>query len=137
MGKADSFWTKRKPNNMFPVMTHMETEFFRDWCVFLKPFVSLTPREMDVMASFLKNRYELSKSISDPATLDILMMSESTKQKVMEECGITKQHFYVIMNILRNKKIIKDGVINPRLIPNIRKDDNGSFQLLILFKEKE
>lgn len=38
------------------------------------------------------------------------------------------------MSNLRKNKVIIGNNINPRLIPNIRKDDNGCFQLLILFK---
>lgn len=125
-----------KPNNIVTVPTTLDTGFFRWWCVFLRPFVKLTERETDVIASFLKQRWELSKSISDPAILDTMVMSEDTKQKVLQDCNITLQHFYVVMSNLRKNKVIVNNVINPRLIPNIRQDDNGTFQLLILFKDK-
>lgn len=101
-----------KPNNIVTVPTSPGSDFFKWWCVFLKPFINLTNRERDVIASFLNQRYELSKSISDQSVLDTMVMSETVKNKV-----------------------IVNNTINPRLIPNIRKDDNGCFQLLILFKE--
>lgn len=126
-----------KPNNIIPVKTHMETDFFKDWCIFLKSFINLTPRETDVMASFLRNRWILSKSITDPAILDATIMSKKVMNKVMEDCHMTQRHFYVIMNALRNKKVIVEDIINPKLIPNIRDDGSKYFQLLILFKEKE
>lgn len=125
-----------KPNNMIPVMTHMDSDFFKAWCIFLNPFVKLTPREIDVMASFLKHRWELTKITTDPAVVDTMLMTDDTRNKVMEDCHITKQHFYVVMNTLRKKKIFENGIINRRLIPNIKEDDNGCFKLLILFKEK-
>jgi hypothetical protein len=124
-----------KPNNMIPVMTHLESDFFRLWCIFLKPFVNLTSREIDVMASFLKHRWELTKAVSDPSIVDTMMSSESMKKKVMEECHITKQHFYVVMSTLKKKGIIEDGIIKKKLIPNLSDDGSGCFQLLILFKE--
>ena len=124
-----------KPNNIVTVPTSLGTEFFKWWCVFLRPFINLTNREIDVIASFLKQRWELSKSISDPAILDTMIMSETTKSKVIEECKITQQHFYVVMSNLRKNKVIVNNTINPRLVPNIRKDDNGCFQLLVLFKD--
>ena len=124
-----------KPNNIVTVPTTLDTDFFKWWCTFLGPFVHLTSREMDVVASFLKQRWELSKSISDPVLLDTVVMGEDSKKKVMEECKITLQHFYVVMSNLRKSKVIINNIINPRLIPNIRKDDNGCFQLLILFKD--
>ena len=125
-----------KPNNIVTVPTALGTDFFRWWCVFLRPFIVLTNRETDVVASFLKHRYELSKKVSDPAILDEMLMSKQIKMQVMEECKITHEHFYVVMSSLKKNKVICNNVINPRLIPNIREDDNGVFQLLILFKDK-
>lgn len=124
-----------KPNNIIIVPTSLDTSFFKWWCVFQRPIVRLTDREIDVIASFLKQRYELSKHITDPAILDEMVMSENTRKKVMEECKITLQHFYVVMSNLRKNKVITGNIINPRLIPNIRQDDNGFFQLLVLFKD--
>ena len=50
------------PNNMFTV-TLPDNSFFKWWCTFLRPFVNLTNREIEVVACFLKHRWELSKSI--------------------------------------------------------------------------
>lgn len=128
-------WKHSKPNNLIRVPTEVGTDdFFKKWCVFLRPFVSLTDREIDVVASLLRQRYELSNAISDQALLDSMMMSDSIKKKTMRECGMTSQYFYVVMSSLRKNKIITESGINPRLIPNIRKDESGAFQLLILFK---
>lgn len=124
-----------KPNNIVTVPTSLEDDFFKWWCVFLRPFINLTNREIDVMASFLKQRWELSKYISDPGILDTMLMSEDTKAKVQEECKITSQHLYVVMSNLRKNKVIMGNSINPRLIPNVRKEDNGTFQLLVMFKD--
>lgn len=125
-----------KPNNIITIPTDLNDGFFKWWCTFLKPFINLTNRETDVIASFLKQRWELSKYISDPTILDSMVMSEDTKKKVIEDCNITLQHFYVVMSNLRKNNVIINDTVNPRLIPNIRQDDNGTFQLLILFKDK-
>lgn len=128
---------QRKPNNIVTVPVQSDSaSFFKWWCIFLRPFINLTNREIDVIAEFLRQRFELSKSISDPAILDTMVMADETKRKVIEACNITQQHFYVVMSNLRKNKVITGNIINPRLIPNVRKDDNGVFQLLILFKEK-
>ena len=126
-----------KPNNIVTISTSPGIEFFKWWCILLRPFINLTNREIDVIASFLKQRWELSKSISDPTILDSMVMSETIKGKVIEECQMTQQHFYVVMSNLRKNNIIVHNTLNPRLVPNIRKDDNGCFQLLILFKENK
>lgn len=127
----------RKPNNIVAVPVESSpSDFFRKWCLFLKPFVNLTERETDVIAEFLRQRWELSKGISDPAVLDTMVMNDVTKRKVIEACHITRSHFYVVMSHLRKNKVIVGNIINPRLIPNLREDDNGYFQLLILFKKQ-
>lgn len=126
-----------KPNNIITIPVARDYDFFHWWCVFLRPIVNLTNREIDVIASFLKQRWELSKSISDQAILDEMVMSDATKRKVMEECGISLQHFYVVMSNLRKSKIIDKGKIHPRLIPNIRQDSDDYFQLTILFKKQK
>ena len=126
-----------KPNNIVTVPTSLGAEFFKWWCIFLRPFINLTNREIDVVSSFLKQRWELSKHISDPTILDKMVMSEDTKMKVQEECKITSQHLYVVMSNLRKNKVISNNTLNPRLIPNVRPTDNGVFQLLILFKDEK
>lgn len=123
-----------KPNNLFNVSCNTSLDFFRWWCIFLRPFISLTDRETDVISSFLKHRWELSKVIPDAAILDTMVMSDDTKKKVIEECNITSQHFYVVMSSLRKKGVVHGNIINPKLIPNMREDDGGVFRLLIQFK---
>lgn len=110
----------------------VDGKFFRYWFEFLKPFHHLTEREMDVITSFVKQRYELSKVITDSDILDKVTMSEDTKRKVREECGITLPHFQIVMSKLRKSKVIIDNKINPRYIPNV-KEENGSFKMMLLF----
>lgn len=124
-----------KPNNIVRVPCSLDKSFFRYWFMFLEPFHKLTKREIDVAASFVKQRYELSKVIKDSEILDRVTMSEDTKKKVREECNITLPHFQVILGKLRKNKVIVDGKINPKLIPNINAD-NDAFQLLLLFELK-
>ena len=126
---------KSKPNNIVRVPCSLSKSFFRYWFMFLEPFHKLTDREIDVITSFVKQRYELSKVIKDSDILDKVTMSEDTKKKVREECNITLPHFQVIMGKLRKNKVIIDGKINPRFIPNID-EGTGTFQLLLLFELK-
>lgn len=124
-----------RPNNIIRIPTSLSVNFFKLWLMFLEPFHKLTKREIDVAASFVKQRYELSKVIKDSEILDRVTMSEDTKKKVREECNITLPHFQVILGKLRKNKVIVDGKINPKFIPNISAD-NDAFQLLLLFELK-
>ena len=122
-----------KMNNVIRIPTSLSTSFFRFWFEFLRPFHNLTDREMQVASSLLKRRYELSKVIQDEVILDKVVMSEDTKKVVREECNISLPHFQVIMGKLRKNKIILDGRINPRFIPNLT-EEQGSFRLLLNFE---
>ena len=125
----------KKANNIIRIPTSINGKFFRYWFMFLEPFHNLTEREIDIIASFVKQRYLLSKVIKDTEILDRVTMSEDTKKKVREECNISLPHFQVIMGKLRKNKVIIDGKINPRFIPNID-EETGAFQLLLLFELK-
>ena len=125
-----------KVNNVIGLsQSPLGDEFFKYWFIFLKPLHHLTDREIDVIASFTKHRYELSKVITDVNLLDTVLFSEETKRKIREDCGITLAHFQVIMGKLRKNQIIVNGKINPRFIPNID-EESGSFKLLLYFNLK-
>ena len=125
----------KKVNNVVRIPTSLKGKFFRYWMEFLEPFHKLTDREIDIITAFLKHRYELSKVIKDDEILDKVTMSEDTKRQIREECNITLPHFQVIMGKLRKNKVIIDGKINPRFIPNITEEE-GNFQLMLLFELK-
>lgn len=124
---------ERKPNNVIALKSSLKGGFFRMWLEFLRPFHKLTERETDIMAAFLKQRYELSKVVSDQYILNKLTMSDDTKKKIREECNISQAHFQVIMTKLKKSKMIENGNINPRFIPRI-KDETKGFQLLLTFE---
>lgn len=121
-----------KANNVVRIQTSLDGKFFRYWFEFLRPFHKLTDREIDVIACFAKQRYELSKVIKDPDILESVTMSDDTKKKVRYECNISLTHFQVMMCKFRKNNVIIDNRINPKFIPNII-EDNGYFQLLLLF----
>ena len=123
---------KKGVDNVVRIPCKLDYSFFKMWFMFLQPFHHLTEREMEVATSFVKQRYELSKVVSDSDILDRLVMSEDTKRKVREECNITLPHFQVIMGKLRKNSIIVDGKLNPRYIPRVI-EENGSFKLMLLF----
>ena len=109
-------------------------DFFRAWVEFLKPIHNLTSREMDVLAVFLKKRYELSKVIIDSDTLDSVLMSERTKGEIRRECGVSAKHFQVIMSKFRKNGVVVNNKIFLNLIPSINKEGVG---LMIYFSFKD
>jgi hypothetical protein len=94
---------------------------------------------MEVVAFLLYKHYDLSKVISDETILQRNVLSDHTMKETVKELDITMTHLKVVMSKLRHKKVIVDGQINRKLIPNIN-DENDSIQLLFLFdktKKKE
>lgn len=122
-----------KMNNVIRIPTSLNTSFFRFWFEFLKPFHNLTEREMQIAAAILRRRYELSKVIQDDKILDKVVMGEDIKKEIVEECNISPSHYLVILGKLKKSKIIIDGRINPRFVPNIS-EEKGSFRLLLNFE---
>ena len=86
-----------KADNVIRIPTSLNGRLFRYWFEFLYPFHKLTDREIDVITSFVKHRYELSKVIKDNDILDKVTMSDDIKKKVMQNCNITTPHFQVII----------------------------------------
>lgn len=123
----------KKPDSLIRIPCKSVNGFFKHWFRFLKPLHKLTDREIDVIACFATQRYELSKVIQDENILDKYTMNSDTKKKVREECGISLQNFQVIMSNLRKHKIILDNRINPIYIPNLDKEAK-TFQLMLYFE---
>lgn len=119
----------RKPDNVTVVPTNSKT-VFRKWLEFMRPYHKLTDREMDVAAAFIRHRYELSKVISDENILDNVLMSNDIKKKILNECGITLQHFQVVMGNLRKNGVLINNRINPKFIPSLQE---GSDYLTLMF----
>ena len=126
---------EKRHNSVLAIPCSLDGNFFKLWFNFLRPFHKLTDREIDVIASFVKHRYKLSKEINSQELLDKVTMSDDIKRKVREDCGISQAHFQVIMTKLKKSKIIENGRINPKFIPRLDKDATN-FQLLLSFNLK-
>lgn len=126
---------ERKINNVIKVSAPLEGKFFEYWLSFIKPLHKLTSREIEVAAAFLKQRFNLSKVISDQELLDKNVMSDDIKRKVREDCNITQAHFQVVMSELKKNKFIVNGRINPKFIPKLT-EGSEYFQLMLLFELK-
>lgn len=114
--------------------------FFEQWFNLLKPVHKLSNKEIQLIATIVRFRYELSLKITDKELLDEVLMSTDTKQKIREACGISKQSYQVSMFKLKKAKVLisddkdDDGPklykVNPKLIPSFNGKD---FKLLLYF----
>lgn len=121
-------------HSIISIPTSLEGNFFRSWIEFLQPFHHMKSREMDVAAALLKERYLLSKVISDDEVLDKITLSLDTKKKVMAEYNLTSSNFHVVLTKLRKAHFIIDNRINEKFIPNAIKEGDNSYRLLFNFE---
>lgn len=119
-------------DNVIPLSSNIH-DFFKLWLKYIRPLHNLTEREQDVTAAFLRNRHELSSKINDQKILNQVLFSEQTKKKIMEETGLSVAHFQVIMGKLRKAGVIKDNMLNPKIVP-LLKPDAKDFKLLLFFE---
>lgn len=121
------------PNNFIP-MTIPKEQFLRAWVTFMRPFHHLTPRDEDVATAFLVKWFELCESIPNDKKLRTeILMGEDTQRKIREMCGLKAPHLNVSKSKLKKNGFLVEDGINPRLIPNFKKEEDD-FQLLLVFK---
>ena len=127
-----------KNSNIAHIVTTLvkaDNNFFRYWLQFIKPLHGLSYKEMEVLASFLRMRYELSKSISNDELLDKVLMNADTKRVIREEHNIAPPYFQVLLAKFRKLGIIKDNKIEKKYIPNLE-IDSKEYKLILLFDLK-
>jgi hypothetical protein len=122
-----------RANNCIRIPTSLQGRFFRTWIEYLPPLHNLTNREKDVVAAFVKARFELSKSIIDDTLLDKVLMSDDVKSKIREDCNVSSAFFQVILGKLRKIGVIENDRINPKFIPKNMKDSDETFYFLLYF----
>lgn len=108
-------------------------DFFRAWVDFHRPIHELTKREMDVLAAFLKKRWELGKKNKDGDSLDRDLMSEEVRSQIANECHMKMRHLRVTLSTFRKKGILVNEKFITTLFPTITKEGVG---LMIYFDFK-
>lgn len=115
----------------------LDGDFFRSWAEFLTPVHRLTKRERDVLAAFLKERWELGNAIVDQEILDRVLMSEEVKKKIRIKCNLSSKHFQVIMTAFRKKGVLKDNKLASILIPFIDSPEGVGLMIYFDFKDEQ
>ena len=123
----------RKLNGAITIPCSLDKNFFIYWLKFLTPYHSLSNRELEIAACFLKHRFILNKAITDKAVLDEVLMSKEIQKKIKEECNITNSHFQAVLSKFRKVQFIKDDKINYRFVPKNIKEGDTSVMLLLNF----
>lgn len=128
---------------ILPVDCSGEKDFFDLWIEYLAPKHHLTKSEQKFLAACLRQRYELSKGISDENVLDETALNEIYRTKIRKELNISTQQMQNVIAKLKKLHILiprnfpfSDKLsyykIAPSFIPSYKEDE--SFLLLLVFK---
>lgn len=109
--------------------------FLRVWFDLLKPVHKLTQREIDVAIAFVKRWYELRDTVRDDKQLNRLLLSAQEKKEIMASLGLSKSHMHLIMTKLKQRRIVVDGKLNYRYIPNYQ--PGIPFRLMFILENAE
>ena len=123
-----------------------ESDFFIKWMEYLAPKHHLTKTEQRYLAACLRQRYQLSKSITDEELLDETTLNDTYRAKIKQELGMSTQQIQNIIAKLKKLKILIPRnhpfserlsyyKISPSFIPDY--DDSKEFLLLLVFKNGE
>lgn len=119
-------------NSVIRIPSEPGKEFFKMWLNFLRPFHGMSDRQVDVAATMLNIRFELSRVIKDDFLLEKICMSSDTRKRIEEECGLSPAHMQMLMTKFKRANFIVDGKINPKFIPRMIDGDEG-FKLMLFF----
>lgn len=134
-----------KLNKVLGVIPNEENDFFSLWIEYLAPRHHLTKSEQKFLAACVRQRYELSKGITDETLLDETCLNETYRSKIRKELGISTQQMQNVIVKLKKQHILiprnvpfSDRIsyykIAPDFIPPYKEDED--FLLLLLFKKK-
>ena len=126
----------RIADNAIPIKTSFEGVFEAWLDATYLLLHNLSAKERLIMAAYLRKHFELSQKVNDEAILSRILMDETTKLQIMEECDIKRAHLQVITAHFKKEGLMVDGKINPKLIPDLSKEalEKGELRLLIVFK---
>ena len=119
-----------KTNTLIPLKC-TEDSFYRLWVEFLAPFHKLTTRERDVAARVIAQYVKLRQSISDPAVLDEVLWSQTSRNDMRESLKMSKPYFQMVVGKLREVGIITETGINSKFLPHMT--DNPRYILSVVF----
>lgn len=107
-------------------------KFFRDWLIMTKTFHKLSKQQIDILALFLYEHYQLKKEVTNEKILNKILFDYDTKMKIKEEIDTTDASLQNTMTVFRKKGIIVEGKLSKLFIPKIEIGSNN-FKLIYNF----
>lgn len=134
-----------KPNRVLEVKCNPigeEGDFFSCWIEYLAPKHHLTKSEQKFLTACIRQRYILSRGITDENLLDETALNDTYRTKIRQDLGISIQQMQNVITKLKKLHILVPRnfpfsnklsyyKINPQFIPPYTEED---FSLVLVFK---
>ena len=124
------------PNNIIKIPCNSEN-IIKFWLNFMNPFFKLCPSELATVNFLIKKRFELLEKINDINIVNNILMSADIRKEIKNTLNYSIPFISTTFKSLRNKQVIINGVLNPKVIPNITKLDKFNLMIIFDFKEEE
>lgn len=108
---------------------------YKDWLELTKPWHSLTLKELEVAALFIKSYIDNKDKIINDELLNNFVLSTENKRNIRKKLDMTPTYFQILLRGLRDKKFILDNKINKNYIPSFNQE--GNIVLAIILKRNE
>jgi hypothetical protein len=108
---------------------------FEHWVALTQPLHKLTDAEANILLAFLRKRHIYACNVKSAEIVDKLLFSTDTRKEIMNSIGYKIGTFQNYLTSMRNKGVILENRINPKLLPNYE-DGADNFKLIYNFMIK-
>lgn len=123
-----------KNANVANIRTNIDG-LFEHWVALTQPLHKLTDAEAKILLAFLRKRHMFATNINNDEVVDKLLFATDTRKEIMTELGHKMGTFQNYLTSIRNKGVILDNKINPKLLPNYE-SGSDNFKLIYNFMIK-
>ena len=126
-----------KGNSAIVINSNNLFKFYRYWLEFMRPLdpiAQLSPKQLEVLATFLYKRNEIEKGVVDEKLITKLLWSVDVRNSILESASISKHNYYNVISFFKKIGIIVDGDLNKKVIPELV---NNKFSLIISFNVED
>ncbi len=108
-----------------------DSTYYQSYLQILNGILKLTRTEILVLAQFMDLKNSLDSSILSDSLKKKLLLSSENRKYIQETLDISEQNLNNYIKILKDKKMIIDGELNPKIYINKIDGQEISFKLAL------
>lgn len=107
------------------------SDFYDHWVEFLSPLHGIRQADKPLLAELLRRRDAIARKCTEDMA-DSVLFSQPSRVSIRETMGVTRSYLNVMLTHLRRCGAIKDGRVNPRLVPRFNGGEDD-YKLIVHF----